>query len=197
MAHWPGLPLEAVARQLGATPASIKQRLYRARRHLQKEALAMARQQRSTLPDDFAAHVIAHLLKSGRDDRLHMRYEAAKGHFNEVLDLEPGHPTARLEWGRTYDPFHWPDGDQVGALERAARVAPDSLEVLSELEVAYRQPGFEAAGEKLHYSVGLNVLGVQGTIGLPRTSGTNRTAALRSGPAKAARRAGRPGPPLV
>ena len=144
-----GLPLEAVARDLGATPASVKQRLYRARRHLRREALVMAKQQRSALPDDFAAHVVAHLLKSGRDDRLHMRYEAAQAHFNEILDLEPEHLTALLEWGRTYDPFGWPGSDQVGALERAAQAAPESLEVLAELELAYRQPGFEAQGEEL------------------------------------------------
>ncbi|NKB66759.1 MAG: sigma-70 family RNA polymerase sigma factor [Candidatus Latescibacteria bacterium] len=137
-----GLPLTEVARDLDATPASIKQRLYRARRHLQQEALTMARQQGSDLPDDFAAHVVAHLLKSGRHDRLHMRYPEARGHFREILDLEPQHPTALLEWGRTYDPFNWPDQDQVAALQRAAQTAPDSLEVLSELEVAYRQPGY-------------------------------------------------------
>ena len=61
-----GLPLEAVARDLGRDPASVKQRLYRARRHLRREALVMAKQQRNALPDDFAAHVVAHLLKSGR-----------------------------------------------------------------------------------------------------------------------------------
>ena len=85
-----GRPLEAVARELQSTPASVKQRLYRARRHLREEALAMAREHGDALPDDFAARVVAHLLKSGRDDRLHLRYEAARSHFQEILDLQPG-----------------------------------------------------------------------------------------------------------
>ena len=144
-----GLPLEAVARNLGATQASVKQRLYRARRHLRKEALSMAKRQRSSISEDFAAHVVAHLLESGRDDRFHMRYEAARAHFSEILHLEPGHSTALLEWGRTYGPFDWPGSDQVSALERAAIAAPDSLDVLAELELAYRRPGFEEKGKNL------------------------------------------------
>ena len=148
-----GQPLEAVARHLGSTPASVKQRLYRARRHLREEALAMARELENALPDDFAARVVAHLLKSGRDDRLHMRYEAARAHFREILDLQPGHSTALLEWGRTYGPFDFPGEDQVGALERAARAAPDSLEVLAELELACRKPGSEERSGELRAKV--------------------------------------------
>ena len=148
-----GLPLAEVAKQLDTNTSSVKQRLYRARRHLQTEALVMAKEQGDALSEDFNARVVAHLLKSGEDDRMHMRYEAAKAHFNEVLAIEPGHPVALLEWGRTYNPFGWPDADQVGALERAAKAAPDSIEVLAELELAYRQPGFEgqhkALSEKL------------------------------------------------
>ena len=144
-----GRPLEAVARELGATPAGVKQRLYRARRHLREEALAMARKHGDALPDDFASRVVAHLLKSGRDDRHHMRYEAARAHFREILDLQPGHSTALLEWGRTYGPFDLPGEDQVGALERAARAAPDSLEVLAELELACRKPGSEERSGEL------------------------------------------------
>lgn len=148
-----GRPLEAVARELQSTPASVKQRLYRARRHLREEALAMARENGDALPDDFASRVVAHLLKSGRDDRLHMRYEAARAHFQEVLDLQPGHSTALLEWGRTYGPMEAPGPDQVGALERAARAAPDSLEVVAELELACRQPGREERSRELKQRV--------------------------------------------
>ena len=148
-----GRPLEAVARELQSTPASVKQRLYRARRHLREEALAMAREHGDALPDDFAARVIAHLLKSGRDDRLHLRYEAARSHFQEILDLQPGHSTALLEWGRTYGPMEAPGPDQVGALERAARAAPDSLEVVAELELACRQPGREERSRELKQRV--------------------------------------------
>ena len=148
-----GQPLEAVARALDATPAGVKQRLYRARRHLRKEALAMAREHGDALPDDFASRVVAHLLKSGREDRLHMRYEAARAHFREILDLQPGHSTALLEWGRTYGPFDFPGEDQVGALERAARAAPDSLEVLAELELACRRPGCEERSRELRPGV--------------------------------------------
>ena len=148
-----GRPLEAVARELGATPASVKQRLYRARRHLREEALAMARQHGDALPDDFAARVVGHLLKSGRDDRLHMRYEAARSHFQEILDLQPGHSTALLEWGRTYGPMESPGPDQLGALERAATAAPDSLEVVAELELACRQPGREERSRELKQRV--------------------------------------------
>ena len=148
-----GQPLESVARHLGATRAGVRQRLYRARRHLREEALAMAREQGDALPDDFAARVVAHLLKSGREDRLHMRYEAARAHFQEILDLQPGHSTALLEWGRTYGPFDSPGEDQIGALERAARAAPDSLEVLAELELASRRPGREERSGELRARV--------------------------------------------
>ena len=148
-----GHPLEAVARELGSTPAGVKQRLYRARHHLREEALAMARELGDALPDDFAARVVAHLLKSGRDDRLHMRYEAARAHFQEILDLQPGHSTALLEWGRTYGPMESPGDDQVGALERAARAAPESLEVLAELELASRRPGLEERSRELREKV--------------------------------------------
>ncbi len=148
-----GQPLEAVARELGSTPGGVKQRLYRARHHLREEALAMAREQGDALPDDFAARVVAHLMKSGREDRLHMRYEAARAHFREILDLQPGHSTALLEWGRTYGPFDSPGEDQVGALERAARAAPDSLEVLAELELACRNHGSEGRSGELRAKV--------------------------------------------
>ena len=113
----------------------------------------MAREHGDALPDDFAARVIAHLLKSGRDDRLHLRYEAARSHFQEILDLQPGHSTALLEWGRTYGPMESPGPDQVGALERAARAAPDSLEVVAELELACRQPGREERSRELKQRV--------------------------------------------
>ena len=42
-----------------------------------------------------------------------------------------------------------PGPDQVGALERAARAAPDSLEVVAELELACRQPGREERSSEL------------------------------------------------
>ena len=113
----------------------------------------MAREHGDALPDDFASRVVAHLLKSGRDDRLHLRYEAARSHFQEILDLQPGHSTALLEWGRTYGPMESPGPDQVGALERAARAAPDSLEVVAELELACRQPGREERSRELKQRV--------------------------------------------
>ena len=138
-----GRSIPEVAEALGMTPASVKQRLYRARHQLQKEAIAMATTDADRLPDGFSARVIAHLIESGRRDRLHMYYDQAREHLRQVLDVEPDHPEALLELGRCYDPLGWPDDEEFAVLERAARAAPDSLEVACERATACRSPGRE------------------------------------------------------
>ncbi len=67
------LPISTIAQQLNSSVQSIKQRLYRARQQLQQEILKMAKDsfEREKLPDDFPARVIAHLLETGRKDRLY------------------------------------------------------------------------------------------------------------------------------
>jgi RNA polymerase sigma-70 factor, ECF subfamily len=136
-----GRSIREVAEALGTTPGSVKQRLYRARHQLKKEAIAMATTRADRVSDDFSARVIVHLIESGRQDRLHMRYPQAQAHFYQVLDMETDHPEALLELGRTYDPLGWPDDEQFSVLERAARARPDSLEVACELATACRMPG--------------------------------------------------------
>ncbi len=145
-----GRTVDDIARTLETTPGSVKQRLYRARHQLRQEAIDMATTDADRLPDDFPARVIAHLIESGRCDRLHMRYDEAKEHLHHALEIQPDHPGALLELGRTYGPFGWPDDNQFGALERAARVAPDSLEVTCELAIACRQPGREDRLQAAH-----------------------------------------------
>lgn len=142
-----GLPVPAIARQLGCSPQSIKQRLYRARQHLQQEVLKRMKDQyqKDNLPEGFASQVIARLLEAGRQDRLYMRYDQARSHFREAVEAAPSHPEALLELGRSYDPLRGPSREEVEVLERAAAVAPESLAVLCELEAAYRQPGYEQA----------------------------------------------------
>ena len=150
MHYLEGRSLDSVARTLGSTTGSVKQRLYRARKQLQQEAIAMATTDADRLPDDFPSRVVAHLIESGRRDRLHMRYDQAQEHFQQALEVEPDHPGTLLELGRTYHPFQWPEGSQFGVLERAARVAPDSLEVACELALACRQPGREDRLQAAH-----------------------------------------------
>ncbi|MBT4502346.1 MAG: sigma-70 family RNA polymerase sigma factor [Gemmatimonadetes bacterium] len=137
--------IKSIARQFARSAESVKQRLYRARHQLQKEVLTMVKDslEREKLPDDFPGRVVAHLLERGREDRLHMRYADARERFNEALEAAPDSPEALLELGRTYDPLGWPSQNEIGTLERAAEVAPDSIDVLCEQEIAYRQPGYE------------------------------------------------------
>jgi tetratricopeptide (TPR) repeat protein len=97
------------------------------------------------LPDDFPARVVANLLETGRKERLYMHYDKARGHFQEALEVAPEDPEVLLELGRTYDMMDWPD---VETLERAAAFLPNSVEVACELEIAYRQPGFEQDHKK-------------------------------------------------
>jgi len=136
-----GRSVREVAEALATTPASVKQRLYRARHQLQKEVIAMTTTDADRLPDGFSARVIAHLIESGRRDRLHMRYDQAHEHFRQVLDVDPDHPEALLELGRSFDPAGGPDDEQFAVLERAALAAPESLEVACELAAACRGPG--------------------------------------------------------
>jgi RNA polymerase sigma factor (sigma-70 family) len=137
--------IKSIARQFARSAESVKQRLYRARHQLQQEVLTMVKDglEREKLPDDFPGRVVAHLLERGREDRLHMRYADARERFNEALEAAPGNPEALLELGRTYNPLEWPSQKEIGTLERAAKAAPDSIEVLCEQEIAYRQPGYE------------------------------------------------------
>ena len=146
-----GMRVEAIARRLGRSSQSIKQRLYRARRQLQKEVLEMIKDsvEREKLPDDFPGRVVAGLLESGRRERRQMRYDEARGRFREALEADPENPQALLELGRTYDPLEWPGEDEVQTLERAAAAAPDSVEVACELETAYRRPGREREHEEV------------------------------------------------
>lgn len=139
------LPIKSIAQELGSSSQSIKQRLYRARQQLQQEVLKMVKDNigRQKLPDDFPERVIANLLKTGRKDRLYMRYDQARARFQEALEAVPESPEALLELGRTYDPLRWPDQRNLETLERAAASSPDSVEVMGELEIAYRQSGYE------------------------------------------------------
>ena len=133
-----GYSIREVALQMQTTPSAVKQRLYRAREKLQEEIVSMAKDDRSKLdlPDGFAAQTIARLLEEGARDRLYMRMEDARTRFREALEVAPDHPEALKELGRTYDPIQGPTEEEVATLRRAARVAPDSIEVASALTVA-------------------------------------------------------------
>ncbi|MFA6110355.1 MAG: sigma-70 family RNA polymerase sigma factor [Candidatus Latescibacterota bacterium] len=146
-----GVPLVVVAQQLGCSPQSLKQRLYRIRRHLHQEVLTMMKDARDQqiLPDGFADQVVARLLEAGRRDRLYMDYPRARGQFEEAIEVAPANPDALLELGRSYDPIHGPGPQDVAVLERAAAAAPDSLAVWCELELAYRQPGYEPGHDRV------------------------------------------------
>ena len=140
------VPIKSIAQQLDRSPQSIKQRLYRARHQLQQEVLKMVKDnvEREKLPDDFPGQVVAKLLETGRKERLYMHFDKARGHFRDALEVAPEDPEILFELGRTHDIMEWPD---VETLERAAASVPDSVEVVCELEIAYRQPGFEQAHE--------------------------------------------------
>ena len=141
------LPIDIIAQQLGSSVQSVKQRLYRARRQLQQEIVKMAKDsfEREKLPDNFPARVVAHLLETGRNDRLYMCYNRAMERFQEALKAAPEDPEVLLEIGRSYDPMRWPGRKDVETLERAAALAPGAIEVMCALETAYRQPGHEQA----------------------------------------------------
>lgn len=133
-----GYSIRDVALEMQTTPSAVKQRLYRARGQLQEEVMSMAKDDKSRLdlPDGFAAQTIARLLEEGEKDRLYMRMEDARTRFREALDLSPDHPEALKKLGQTYDPIQGPTEEEIATLRRAAKVAPDSIEVLSALTVA-------------------------------------------------------------
>ena len=132
-----GYSIQDVALEMRTTPSGVKQRLYRARRQLQEEITHMAKDDRSKLdlPEGFAAQTIARLLEEGERDRLYMRMEDARTRFREALEVSPDHPEALKELGRTYDPIQGPTEEEAATLQRAAKAAPDSIEVASELIV--------------------------------------------------------------
>ena len=140
MHYLEGYTIRDVALRVGSTQGAVKQRLYRARRQLQKEVFRMARDERSRndLPDGFVAQTIARLLEQGRTDRLYLRTDAARARFREALEVCPDHPAAMMELGRTGDPFDGPTEEEAATLQRAAKARPDSIEVAMALAAARR-----------------------------------------------------------
>ena len=134
-----GYSIQDVALLVRTTPAGVKQRLYRARRQLKEEVTRMARDDRSKhdLPEGFAARTIARLLEQGKRDRLYMRMDEARARFREALEVSPDHPEALMELGRTYDPIKGPSEEEAATLQRAAKAAPDSIDVAFELTVLW------------------------------------------------------------
>ena len=135
-----GYSIQDVALLVGATQGAVKQRLYRARKQLQKEVVRMARDERSRndLPDGFVAQTIARLLEQGRTDRLYLRMDAARARFREALEVCPDHPDATMELGRTSDPIEGASEEEVATLQRAERALPDSIDVALALAAARR-----------------------------------------------------------
>ena len=134
-----GRSIQDVALRTGTTPAGVKQRLYRARRQLQKEVTRMARDDgsRQDLPEGFAARTIARLLEQGRKDRLYLKMNEARARFREALEVSPDHPDALMELGRTYDPIEGPSQEEEATLQRAAQAAPESIEVAMEFTTVW------------------------------------------------------------
>ena len=130
-----GYSIQDVALQVRTTPSGVKQRLYRARKQLQEEVTRMAKDDRSKhdLPEGFAAQTMVRLLQQGKRDRLYMRMDDARSRFREALEMSPDHPEALMELGRTYDPIEGPSEEEKATLQRAAKAAPDSIEVALEL----------------------------------------------------------------
>ena len=85
------------------------------------------------LPEGFAAQTMVRLLQQGKRDRLYMRMDDARSRFREALEMSPDHPEALMELGRTYDPIEGPSEEEQATLQRAAKAAPDSIEVALEL----------------------------------------------------------------
>ena len=134
-----GYSIQDVALQVRTTPSGVKQRLYRARRQLQEEVTRMAKDDRSKhdLPEGFAAQTIVRLLQQGKRDRLYMRMDDARSRFREALEMSPDHPEALMELGRTYDPMKGPSEEETATLQRAAKAAPDSIDVALELTAVW------------------------------------------------------------
>ena len=143
-----GRSIQDVALRTGTTPSGVKQRLYRARRQLQKEVTRMARDDgsRQDLPEGFAARTIVRLLEQGRKDRLYMRMNDARARFREALEVYPDHPEALMELGRTYDPIEGPSQEEMATLQRAAQAAPESIEVALEFTAMWSDDRGKQAG---------------------------------------------------
>ena len=99
----------------------------------------MAKDDRSKhdLPEGFAAQTMVRLLQQGKRDRLYMRMDDARSRFREALEMSPDHPEALMELSRTYDPIEGPSEEEKATLQRAAKAAPDSIEVALELTVRW------------------------------------------------------------
>ena len=89
------------------------------------------------LPEGFAAQTMVRLLQQGKRDRLYMRMDDARSRFREALEMSPDHPEALMELGRTYDPIEGPSEEEQATLQRAAKAAPDSIEVALELTAVW------------------------------------------------------------
>jgi Flp pilus assembly protein TadD len=77
-----------------------------------------------------------------------MQYQDAATHLHQALNVEPDNPEALLELGRSYHPFEWPDEEQLGVLDRAARVVPESLEVATEWPSPAGVPDVRTGGKQ-------------------------------------------------
>ena len=159
-----GYSIQDVALLVGATQGAVKQRLYRARKQLQKEVVRMARDERSRndLPDGFVAQTIARLLEQGRTDRLYLRMDAARARFREALEVCPDHPDATMELGRTSDPIEGASEEEVATLQRAERALPDSIDVALALAACASAPPDRAG--TVHITV-IGTSDVHGVIG--------------------------------
>jgi len=131
--------IQEVAQRVGTKPSVVKQRLYRARQQLQEEVTRMTKDDRSRhdLPEGFEAQTIARLIEQGRESRLYLKIDEARTRFREVLEISPDHPTALVELGSTYDPVSGPSSEEVATIEKARRIAPDSIAVARALTAAW------------------------------------------------------------
>jgi len=130
-----GLSMKEIGEFLGISPSAVKQRVYRARKHLKEEMMGMIGEifAGRRLPEDFTERTVEEALRRGQEYLKQRRWEEAREEFRKVVEALPDRPEGHLGIGLAVN----------GLVEEQKRpggeVDPDLVrEALEELSEAYR-----------------------------------------------------------
>ncbi|HDH99684.1 MAG TPA: sigma-70 family RNA polymerase sigma factor, partial [Firmicutes bacterium] len=130
-----GLSMKEIGEFLGISPSAVKQRVYRARKHLKEEMMGMIGEifAGRRLPEDFTERTVEEALRRGQECLKQRRWEEAREEFRKVVEALPDRPEGHLGIGLAVN----------GLVEEQKRpggeIDPDLVrEALEELSEAYR-----------------------------------------------------------
>ena len=153
-----------IAAFLNLPVQTVNQRLYRARKSLRGEILAMVKKnlEEYKMSDDFSQNILRQALQEGAEALEAQDWSAAKSNFASATEIEADHPEAHRGLGLasggevsaalTADPG-FADGDKVraafAALQRAHQLNPRDEAVIHRLTRLYSDYGRHREGGEL------------------------------------------------